>query len=278
MLSFTKGKPISNIYKNKEDAELITKLKINPTFGAIPKEEIVSNKDKNLVIKNNVFDVPDGYTQRLAPDHDKDQNLRILVCAPSGSGKSTWVKNFILDYKKKYPSKMVFLFSRHDSDPSIDDANPTRIKITEEEVAMSLKSKQPLFENVHLAHSLVIFDDTYSAQSKLLVDFWDSLASDLAQNARKLEIDLIFVIHNTNFSRTRFLMSEASMYVFFLRSGSRAMYTRLLTEYIGIKDKKVLKKLFNLPSRYVIFSNIAPLYIMCEKQVFTFDYLEEDYE
>lgn len=276
MLNFTKGKEIANIYKS--DNTLSTKLKIDQAFN-ISDEKLnatkTSNKDKSLTIENNVFNVPEGYKIRISPTHDTDQNFRFVVCAPSGSGKSTWVKNFILDYRKKYPKKDVFLFSENDEDKSIDDAKPIRIKITEAEVAQSIKSKQPLFENRNLAKSLVIFDDTYSAHSKLLVDFWDALAADLAQNARKLEIDLCFVLHNTNYSRTRFIFSEATHYVFFLKSGSTAMYTRLLENYLGYKDPKIRQKLFKLPTRYIIFSNTSPIYIMTENMVFTNEFLEK---
>lgn len=276
-LNWTTGKTIANIYNDDEkDPYIITKLKIEPKFDADLNESKFSKNDKNLEIVDNVLQLPKGYKMRLSPQHDKDQNLRLVVLGPSGSGKSTWIKNFILDYKKLYPKKEVFLFSSHDADPSIDQAKPTRIKITEEEIAISLKTRQPLFTNKNLAKSIVIFDDTYSAQSKLLVNFWDALATDLAQNARKLEIDLVFCLHNTNHSRTRFLMSESTMFVLFLRSGARAMYERILESYLGFKDKKIRKQLFNLPSRYVCFSNIAPMFILTEKMCITQDYFDKD--
>lgn len=276
MLNFTKGNEIANIYKKDE---LQTKLKIEPSANiddAKLNETKISNKNKELIVENNVFNLPDGYQMRLSPTHDKDQNIRMVVLAPSGSGKTTWVKNFILDYRKKYPKKDVFLFSENSEDKSIDDANPIRIKITEAEVAHSIKSRVPLFENKNLARSLVIFDDTYSAHSKLLVDFWDSLAADLAQNARKLEVDLIFVLHNSNYSRTRFIFSESTHLVLFLRSGAKAMYDRILESYLGFKDPKVKKKLYKLPSRYVIFSNLSPTYILTETQCFMQDQLFDD--
>lgn len=281
MLSFSspKGKPIANIMRK---GTLITKIKIEQSFSdrsATTKAEQRSKKDDNLVIdENNVFNLPkqNELEMRLSPEHDKDQNFRIVVCAPSGSGKSTWVKNFIIDYRKKYPKKLVLLFSRHDSDPSIDAANPTRVKITEADLINCLRNGEPLFKNENLSNTLCIFDDTFSAESKIMTNYYYMLASDLVQNGRKLGIDIIFVLHNTDYSKTRFLFSEATHFVFFLRSGSTAMYNRLLEQYIGIKDKKILKKLFNLPTRWVVFSNIAPIYIMTENQIMTPDYFEED--
>lgn len=280
MFNFVNGKEIANIYKkNGEDGEkFITKLKAEQSYHTSDEklnQPKTSNKDANLIIENNSFNLPDGYAMRLSPGHDIDQNFRIVVLAPSGSGKTTWVKNFIMDYRKRWPKKDVFLFSENDSDKSIDSAKPIRIKITEAEVAQSIKSRTPLFENKNLAKSLVIFDDTYSAHSKLLVDFWDSLAADLAQNARKLEVDLIFVLHNSNYSRTRFIFSEATHMVLFLRAGGKAMYGRILEQYQGFKDPKIRKKLFNLPSRYVIFSNLAPTFILTETQALTYEHFEE---
>lgn len=276
MISFTKGQEFANIYrKENNQEELITKLKITPSFTN-QTELQTSKKDDNLLVENNSFELPDGYTMRLSPTHDKDQNLRMVIIAPSGAGKSTFVKNYILDYKKKYPSKDVFLFSRHDKDPSIDAAKPKRIKLSEAEVIESVKKRIPLFENKNLANSLIIFDDTFTAESKILTNFWDSLATDLYQNGRKLGIDLIFVMHNTNYSKTRFLMSEASHYTFFLRAGSKAMYQRLLDSYLSFKDKKIQKKLFDLPSRYVIFSNQSPQFILTENQAFTDSYILDE--
>lgn len=289
MLNWTDGVEIANIYKqdssdssqryfgenkpqNKKSdlqPEQITKIKIKPSMTHNNFDQcFVSNKDNNLIIEDNTFELPDGYTMRISPTHDKDQNMRMVIIAPSGSGKSTFAKNFILDYKKKYPNKDVFLFSRHDKDPSIDEAKPIRINLSEQEIIESIKKKEPVFTNKNLAKSLVIFDDTFTAESKILTSFWDGLATDLYQNGRKLGIDLIFIMHNTNYSKTRYLMSEASHYVFFLRAGSRAMYTRLLDGYLGFKDKKIQKKLFDLPTRYIIFSNTSPQFIMTENQVF----------
>lgn len=277
MINWNEGVELANILRTvgNNDEQLVTKLKIKPNLNtrAGDYDVKVSKKDNNLIIEDNMFELPDGYTMRISPTHDKDQNLRMIIIAPSGSGKSTFAKNFILDYKKKYPKKDVFLFSRHDKDPSIDAANPTRINLTEGEVIDSIKKKEPIFTNKNLAQSLVIFDDTFTAESRILTSFWDGLATDLYQNGRKLGIDLIFIMHNTNYSKTRFLMSEASHYVFFLRAGSRAMYTRLLEGYLGFKDKKIQQKLFDLPTRYIIFSNTSPQYILTENQAFDQDEL-----
>ena len=271
MINFTKGVDVANIYK---DEKFVTSLKILQTFDTHVDRIKHSRKDPRLSITDNIFMCPDDFKMRLSPSHDKDQNMRIVVIGPSGSGKSTWVKNYILDYKKKYPRRDCFLFSKHEADPSIDSAKPFRVKITEAEVAASLTSKTALFDITSLSNSLVVFDDTYSASSKLLVNFWDRLATDLAQNGRKLGIDLIFVLHNTDHSRTRFLMSESTHYVLFLRSGATAMYERILGSYLGIKDPKITDKLFELPTRYCVFSNISPIYILTEDMCFDYKFLK----
>lgn len=281
MLSWSKGKPIANIWKQVDDKhnDLITKLKIYSDYSYIPDKskslKSISRKDSNLVINNETtFTLPQNtndikYSMRFSPTKEKDQNMRMVIIGPSGSGKTTFAKNLIMDYKKQYPKKPVYLFSRHTEDKSIDDAKPTRVIITEQDIVDSVKSRTPVLTNKHLANSLVIFDDTYSSESKLLNKFWDSLATDLYQNGRKLGIDLIFIMHNTDYSRTRFLMSESTEFVLFLRSGSNAMFRRILESYIGIKDKSVIEMLFTLPSRYAIFSNSAPIFVMTENQVFT---------
>ena len=234
-------------------------------------EYIESKNDKDLKIINNTFTLPinDMYDYKLllSPEHEKNQNNRVVIIAPSGSGKSTFAANYIDIYKKKFRKNDVFLFSRHECDPSIDAAKPQRIKVTEDDIITAMKNKEAVIENEQMANSLVIFDDIDNASSKILTNYWYSLASDLAQNARKLSIDLMFILHNTGGMKTRLLMSEATHYVFFLHSGSKAMYTRLITCYLGIKNTKTIKKLFNIPSRYVIICNVAPLYIMTETDI-----------
>lgn len=275
VINFTDGNEVGIIFRKKKDEsdeeyKKITSIKINSKGSNIP-EFIISKKDKNLRIDNNIFNKPkvDDYDYKLllSPEHDPEQNNRIVIIAPSGSGKSTFASNYINLYKKKYRKNNVFLFSRHDVDPSIDKSKPTRVQVTEDDIIESSRNREPVLENDNLADSLVIFDDIDKGSSKLLTNYWYTLASDLSQNARKLSIDLMFILHNTNYSKTRMLMSEATHYCYFLNSGSKAMYIRLLKSYQGIDDKKIINKLFNIKSRYIVFSNIAPLYILTENMV-----------
>lgn len=268
-INFSEGKEVAVILNSRD--QKITSIKIkNLGKGQKIPSEIRSLKDKNLVIIENVFKLPTeggDYRLQFSPSHDENQNNRILIIGPSGSGKSTFAANYIEQYKRKFKNE-VFLFSRHSEDKSIDEAEPIRIDVTEQDIAESYANQEAVIENSALENSLVVFDDIDKSSSKTLTNYWYALASDLAQNARKLKIDLMFIIHNTNYAKTRMLLSEASHYVFFLNSGSKSMYIRLMDQYLGIKNKEKREKFFNIDSRYIVFSNIAPLYVLTDDSVF----------
>jgi len=266
-INFSEGKEVAVILNSNEQKVTSIKIKNLPKGDKIP-SEIRSKKDKRLVIFDNIFRLPDEGDFRLqfSPSRDEQQNNRVLIIGPSGSGKSTFAAKYIEQYKRKFKNE-VFLFSRHAEDPSIDKVGPIRIDVTETDITESYVNKEAVVDNSSLANSLVVFDDIDMSSSKALTNYWYALASDLAQNARKLKIDLLFILHNTNYSKTRMLMSEASHFVFFLNAGSKSMYLRLMDQYLGIKDKKIRERLFAIDSRYIVFSNIAPLYILTEDTV-----------
>jgi len=230
--------------------------------------KISTKNDKKLQVIENKFERPsEEYRMQLSPYTDKEQNNRMVILGPSGCGKSTFACNYIKEYKKMNRKNDVYLFSRHNEDPSIDSAEPLRVCIDESEIVESKKMMEPVVESKMFEKSLVIFDDINSSESRVLTRFWHDLASDMSENGRKLHIDIVFILHNTNGWLTRMIMSESTYYVLFLNSGSKAMYTRILKQYLCIENKATLERLFRLPTRWIVFSNIAPLFIMTENQV-----------
>lgn len=278
-INFKNGKDIAIIYKkvnfkNNEIERRVAILKI--TEDKPKQEDLISSNDNNLKVENNMFNKPsDDYILRLSPKTTENNNNRIVVIAPSGAGKSTWAKNYVKDYKKVNNNNDVFLFSSHKEDPSIDEIKPNRVNLDESEIIMSKKQMQPLLYPEDFKDSLVIFDDINTSRSKILQQYWFDLAQDLAENGRKYKIDLLFLLHNTSYSNSRILMSEASHFVFFLNSGAKSLYMRLFKSYLCIEDKKTINKLFKLKSRYIVFSTMAPKYIITTSQLILFNDFEE---
>ena len=93
--------------------------------------------------------------------------------------------------------------------------------------------------------------------------------SDLEQNSRKYQINLGVVIHNSDYGKTRFILSESNTFIFFLNS-SRAMNSRLMKTYLGLDNKKI-DTLLKLKSRYLIIRNSAPLFYMTDTNIFIED-------
>lgn len=251
---------------DKESGNIIQKIFISKNKKN--KEDQSSKIDKLIRIKNNTFELLDyDYVLQLSPTHDKDQNIRMLIVGASGSGKTRFAANFIKEYKIRYPKKDIFLFSTHEKDESIDDTGIVRISISENEIIHSIKTSNELIPIDKLKDSLVVFDDVYGS-SKILTKYYFNLCQSLVQNGRKYNIDIITILHNTQYSDTRYIFSEGTYYVLFLQGGAKASLTRILKQYLGFDNSKEIKKLFNLPSRYVIFKNTNPQCIITENEIF----------
>lgn len=244
------GKTIAYILKYDK---IIDKLKSSDTI--ITNENlIVSKKDSKLVIRDNKLVLPSGYKLQPIIPKIKDENRRMVIVGASGSGKSTFASSVIKFYRKDFPkSNEVFLFTRNKEDKSIDHVNPVRISLTENDIIEAYQDNEPVINIESLSDSLVVMDDIEQA-SKILTKYLIELRNDLSQNGRKLGINLISIIHQTDFRNTRLLFTEMSSITLFMAS-SQASNKRILKEYVGLNNKQI-EMLKKLPSRWItIFTN-----------------------
>lgn len=253
--------------KNIETKQIIQKIFVTNKYEG---SESVSNKNKNFVVNNNTLTLNDpNLILEFNPELQKDQNHRMLIIGQSGSGKSYWLGSFLNEFKKKYPKYKILLFSRHEYDSSIDDRvkGIIRVGITEQEAYEAEKFKQPLFNMTDLKKTFCLFDDVFSA-SKILNKYYTMLMNDIVTNGRKYQINIASCIHNTDYSKTRFLLSEATCMVFFLNS-SKSLNKRIMIQNLGLDLKDVEKLLSIKNSRWILIKNTNPLFIMTEKSIFT---------
>jgi hypothetical protein len=219
----------------------------------------------------NIFTLPDRdkYALELSPEVEgNNQTNRIVLIGQSGSGKTVFLSQFLDRFRDKFIHHGIFLFSRHRVDPSIDWIKDlTRVDVSEADVIEAKRSGVPLFEIENLKNSVCVFDDCFSG-STILNKWYVQLLNDLEMNSRKYGINIIITLHNSDYSKTRFILSESNTFVFFLNS-SAAMNKRIMKTYLGYDDKKAEKILNIQNSRYIILRNNAPFFIMTENQVFT---------
>jgi hypothetical protein len=188
----------------------------------------------------------------------KQSRQCIYVTGPSGSGKSTWIANIAEEYKKINPKNPVVLFSRLDNDESIDFIKPTRIEISEE---LLNDPVQP----AELAETLTIFDDTDTIRDKKLLTEIDKLQDDLLQTGRHENVNVIIVSHlMSNYKKTRIILNECHAIVFFPKAGNSYAINMVLSKYFGC-SKDQIKKMMELPSRWVALYKNYPMFVLYEK-------------
>ena len=254
--------------RDKDTGKIVEKL-----YATNQKE---GNEDQSVrfpefKVVNNIFKLHDRdkYALELSPEVEgENQTNRIVLIGQSGSGKTVFLSQFLDRFRNKFIHHGIFLFSRHKVDPSIDWIKElTRVDVSELDVIEAKRSGVPLFEIENLKNSVCVFDDCFSG-STVLNKWYVQLLNDLETNSRKYGINIIITLHNSDYSKTRFILSESNTFVFFLNS-SHALAKRIMKTYLGYDDKKADKILKIEGSRYVILRNNAPFFIMTETQVFT---------
>lgn len=270
--SSDKGEEIALIKRNKN---VVDRIFIFPNDGNDTVDE-VSKKNKNLKIIDNVFNLPKGYEIILSPFLYKNQTLRHVFFGASGSGKTTFAAKFIKNFHDVYPNKQIYIFSRHDEDPSLDEVIgdfSLRVKITEKDVIEAEKNNEPLIKMEDLEGSLCLFDDL-NQKSTILTKYMFGLNDDIQINGRHKNISIIHILHNTNYKETRFTLSEAGFYVFFLNTVKPTL-RKIMVRYCGLTEKEAtyLTDLENV--RWVAIRTIGHQYIITEKQIFSYKYLSD---
>lgn len=279
-LSFTKhNKDYSEIafIVNNSNDQIVQKIYCSTRRDLKNQENQKSIKNPELQIEDNIFTLPESddddesnqkFSLELSPYTPESQTLRITVVGASGTGKTFFMGSFLKRFVEKN-GYQVIMFTTHKYDPSIDKRgfDVVRVNIDDDEIINAVKYKEKLFDMQNLSKSFILFDDTFDSQSRLRSKFFTDLSSDIAQNSRKYDISSAYIIHNSDYSRTRMILSEATHIVLFLNS-SRSMNKRIMKTYLGLEDDEI-NYLLDLDSRYLILKNSAPLFLMTDTQIFT---------
>jgi len=185
---------------------------------------------------------------------------RMYIAGQSGCGKSTLASRYMVEYLKMFPKNKVFLFSRHEGEPTYKDVPHTAIKLNEELETTPIDLPE-------LANSLVVFDDTDNLQDKKVSKAIAKLNDDIISNGRKYGIHSLTLAHQLlNHFKSRNILNETNRTVFF-NSGTTFHIKNYLQKYIGLELKKV-KKILAVPSRWTLISNGMPVYVLHQRGAF----------
>ncbi len=198
---------------------------------------------------------------KFVPLPPVNDSSRIYTAGPTGSGKSTFSSSYIKELKKKHKKMDIFIFSKLEKDDVLDTLKPVRIKIDESIIDNPIELKE-------LKNSICVFDDIDSFTSNKLRDAVAKLRSEVLSEGRHHNISAICTNHQLcDYQKTRNLLLECSLVTFFPKSGGAYGITRFLSHYAGL-GKNEIKKILNLPSRWVSVYKQFPMYCLYESGCF----------
>lgn len=240
-------------------------LKNNDKMIAVAYDNIEKNK-KYVCIKDRCdsdkkikkFSDPNIDFYQVPIENNKRDCL--YICAPNQSGKTTYVARYLEKYKKRYPNKEIYLFSKLAEDPILDKFNPIRVDI----------SKLKLRDNTldFLKNSLVIFDDVDQILEKKDMQKIQKLINEILCNGAHFNIGIIVTNHLlSDYKNTRCILNECSSITIFPKSGCAHHLQYLLKNYVGF-DPKQIETLKNLDSRWVTIFKNYPQIVLYQNGVY----------
>ena len=221
--------------------------------------EILKQVKGDLVTDKEII-LMDGAQFQHIPNPDTDRDVGYIF-APSGAGKSTYIRNYATEYKKLFPKREIYLFSRKNEDTSLDDIKPARIRIDDELVTSPLKVEE--FEQ-----SLVIFDDCDCISDKKHKAAVDAIKDEILEVGRSYKVSCLVVSHlASNYKDTRKILNECHFMTFFPTAGSFKGIEYILKNYCGL-DKQQVQKIRKLPSRWVTLFKNYPQAVLSTTQFY----------
>lgn len=230
------------------------------------KSDIGSRCAKSLLGKGmqmTKYNVPHGI--KLIPLPDLTERFVDYIAGPSGSGKSTVASGIATEFKRVYPNKPIYIFSRTDArkDPAYKHLRPIQIDVDE----TLLEDPIDITDEIREGGALMIFDDCGTIQNDKLRKEVEKLMSDAMEVGRKLNCNMIITNHlvipnEKKFART--VLNEFNTLTVFPKSGSAQQIRYALKTYIGLSNKQI-DDILGLKSRWVRVSKTYPQYVLYDK-------------
>jgi hypothetical protein len=206
--------------------------------------------------------VQDGTLQKV-PSYEEREC--IFVTGASGAGKSTWTGQYAREYKRKYPNNNLVLFCPKLDDPALNELNPIRINLCEQNF-IDPETKLNIDE---LENTLCIFDDIEGIADKQIKDAVQSLRDQILVIGRSKHISCVTISHLiTDHKNTRYSIMESQFVVFFPAGGTNMQITRFLKSYCGLDRNAIHRILRETPSRYIILHKMYPFYVIAKDMAY----------
>lgn len=272
MFSFSSGKPIAKIVGGDLNGEIVflknedqnkpccrkcsLRCKKRPCCGGC--NMCYQDKDEDI---GEHFELRDGILEPLLNINERSVNY---IAGPSGSGKSTFASTITKNYRKIFPDKELFIFSRTDSknDPALVKLGGHQIEISQKLVTDPINIEKEL-----TGGCVLLFDDCNTIQNPKFKKAIDDLMSDIMEVGRKLDITIIITNHlviPNERKMARTVLNEMQNLTVFPKSGSSHQIAYCLRTYFGL-TKKQIDQIIQLPTRWVTISKTYPMFVIYEK-------------
>ena len=202
------------------------------------------------------YTVPSGKTIQILPDFSRIEKL--YICGVSGAGKSTFSAEFIKEYLKHYKENEFYILSTVDEDKPLDKLEPIRIDLTS-------MLEDPISIKDELHDSIVLFDDTATISNTIVRKACTNLLDSCIEIGRHYNTTVINTSHMIlDYRSSRKMLNEATAVIIFCKAGSNIQNVKFLENYAGL-DKFAIKKILNLPSRWVYIKRTPPQMVIYDK-------------
>lgn len=229
------------------------------------KLSVAEDKDINSTIKyHDELKIEDGFLQPIP--WNTLPRTSIYITGMNGSGKSRWIKNYLLVFKRMYPTYKIRLFSSKKEDKELDSVEGLkRIELDDTFVTHPINYED-------LSESMVIFDDIDGLKGALKKEIYH-LRDIILQNGRSYKIHIISTNHEFCGKEMKTCLNESNMIVFFFHNFNRNM-KYFLESYVGL-DKKEYQILQKNKSRATAYLKTIPHTFIQEKNAYTAEGLRE---
>ena len=251
-----------------------------------PIAEIVNDKGKgsgkflylHRKVDNGIF--PKGFFDEITlnegekfswiPDIRESFNDAICISAPKGSGKSTLASNIAMKIKKVFDltdDDVIVCKKSNIEDPAFASLNPQYVYINDDFLENPLTCDEISPDK---SPKVVILDDLDTINSKALKDCAIKFTNSLLEEGRKYNIYIIIANHHmASGLSTKAILSESDYLTFFPESVT-SDFRYALQKYCDMPIS-VIRDLKKIGSKWVMFQQRSPRFILSEKRAVIYD-------
>jgi len=259
--SFEDGRRICHIYKNT----VSQRVNLN----------IVDEENKEIDSVNLYKDIRlnPGSEFQLTPCIEDERSV-FYIYGPSGCGKTTVASNYLKEYRRLYRKRPIFLVSKKEMDPMLDDILGLRVKripigpeIINDPITLLELSRKDKNEPKGLDFGCCIVFDDYETFDKQLQTCVFTLRDTVLELGRSYHITVIVISHiGCSGQKSKIVLNEATNVVYF--TGSNPYQNeRILKTYCGL-DKKQMEKLAKSTSRWKWNHRKNPQYVITQTEAY----------